>query len=201
MGHPLGVATVSTPRPRRKALPPSRCLSNAARAFIRAFPALFDANPETAPLEAARIAGFAGDETALKRRAYRLLQNPRVQRALDRRMVGRLLGPNEVLLQLSDLGATPWSDLDSVAKGVKLKALHDLGSHYGLWVDPATRQLQEQLRALLAAHDREARRIVADVAAPQHGGVTQRVIDTTAREVAALPAADERAGESDEPDS
>ncbi len=98
--------------------------------------------------EAARRAGYAGDDNVLGVQAHDNLRNPKIKEQIERRIKPHIISANEVLRELSDIATADWRDFVQVkygkdgkviharlALGDKLRALELSGKHHKLFTD------------------------------------------------------------------
>jgi phage terminase small subunit len=98
--------------------------------------------------EAARMAGYSGDDNALSQRAFELVRNPRIAKLIGVRVEQAVMRANEVLGELSAIAKADWQDfleirrdkdgdvIDATLKlSDKIKSLELLGKYHKLFSD------------------------------------------------------------------
>jgi hypothetical protein len=101
-------------------------------------------------IQAAREAGYAGNDIALAQVAHETLRKPNVQAHLQWHLRSRAISSESVLAELGDIASAPWKDFVQVKYGPnnqildvqlrlseKLKALELAGKFHRLWDRPA----------------------------------------------------------------
>ncbi len=117
-------------------------LTQKQRLFIEAFIGPANGNAR----EAARAAGYSGDDNALSQRAFELMRNPKVSELIGVRVEEAVMRANEVLSELSAITKADWQnfleirrdkDGETVSASLKLsdkiKALELLGKYHKLF--------------------------------------------------------------------
>jgi phage terminase small subunit len=122
--------------------------------------------------EAARIAGYSGDDNALSQRGFELVRNPKIAELIGVRVEQAVMRANEVLGELSAIAKADWQDfleirrdkhgdvIDATLKlSDKIKSLELLGKYHKLFSDRVDLNLQvndwrdEAARYGLSTHD------------------------------------------------
>jgi phage terminase small subunit len=98
--------------------------------------------------EAARMAGYSGDDNALSQRAFELVRNPKIAELIGVRVQEAVMCANEVLSELSAIAKADWQDfleirrdkqgdvIDATLKlSDKIKSLELLGKYHKLFSD------------------------------------------------------------------
>jgi phage terminase small subunit len=119
-------------------------LTQKQRLFVEAFIGPANGNAR----EAARAAGYSGDDNALSQRAFELMRNPKVSALIGVRVEEAVMGTNEVLSELSAIAKADWQnfleirrdkDGETVSATLKLsdkiKSLELLGKYHKLFSD------------------------------------------------------------------
>ena len=140
-------------------------LSPREKAFILAY--IGEANLDG--VKAATLAGCVDPSSA----AWRYLRRPRIRAAIDRRIAGRIAGPQEVMGKLSQVATAPWKDFVKVVMDDEghviaatvdlthqLKAADLLLKAHGTYLDPLTRALGK-LAMLEVSRMMRAKRVAA----------------------------------------
>ncbi len=122
--------------------------------------------------EAARIAGYSGDDNALSQRGFELVRNPKIAELIGVRVEQAVMRANEVLGELSAIAKADWQDfleirrdkhgdvIDATLKlSDKIKSLELLGKYHKLFSDRVDLNLQvndwrdEAAKYGLSTHD------------------------------------------------
>lgn len=92
--------------PKKPAQQPEETLTGKQLAFISAYlgEARFNAT------QAARIAGYAGDDNALAVQGHDNLRNPKIAGAVEARLAELHMSDKEVLVELADIARSDWRD-------------------------------------------------------------------------------------------
>lgn len=97
--------------------------------------------------ESARMAGYTGTDGVLAATASRLLKNVKVSRLINKHLEKKIMSPDEVIAELSDIAIAKWEEFfeyttiegENVRIKVKLtdklRALELLGKRYKLFTD------------------------------------------------------------------
>src|SRR5687768_4076781 len=98
--------------------------------------------------EAARRAGYAGDDYVLGVQAHDNLRNPKIKVHIENRIKSHIISANEVLKELSDIATADWREFLQVkygkdgeviharpALGDKLRALELSGKYHKLFTE------------------------------------------------------------------
>ncbi len=117
-------------------------LTQRQRLFVEAYLA----NPNGR--EAARAAGYSGDENALSTRAFELMRNPKIALLIGVRVEEAVMRSNEVLSELSAIAKADWQDFLEIRRDKdgeiisatlkladKIKSLELLGKYHKLFSD------------------------------------------------------------------
>jgi phage terminase small subunit len=96
--------------------------------------------------EAARAAGYSGDENALSTRAFELMRNPKIAELIGVRVEEAVMRSNEVLSELSAIAKADWQDFLEIRRDKdgeiisatlkladKIKSLELLGKYHKLF--------------------------------------------------------------------
>ncbi len=115
-------------------------LTQRQRLFVEAYLA----NPNGR--EAARAAGYSGDENALSTRAFELMRNPKIALLIGVRVEEAVMRSNEVLSELSAIAKADWQDFLEIRRDKdgeiisatlklsdKIKSLELLGKYHKLF--------------------------------------------------------------------
>jgi phage terminase small subunit len=115
-------------------------LTQRQRLFVEAYLA----NPNGR--EAARAAGYSGDDNALSTRAFELMRNPKIAELIGVRVEEACMRSNEVLSELSAIAKADWQDFLEIRHGQdgeiisatlkladKIKSLELLGKYHKLF--------------------------------------------------------------------
>jgi phage terminase small subunit len=119
-------------------------LTHKQRLFVEAYIGPAQGNAR----EAARLAGYSGDDHALSQRGYELLRLPKVAELVGVRVEAAVMAANEVLGELSLIARADWQNFleirrdkegDTVSATLKLadkiKSLELLGKYHKLFSD------------------------------------------------------------------
>jgi phage terminase small subunit len=119
-------------------------LTQKQRLFVEAYIGPANGNAR----EAARAAGYSGDDNVLSQRGFELVRNPRIAELIGVRVEQAVMRANEVLDELSAIAKADWQNFldvrrdkegDAVSATLKLsdkiKALELLGKYYKLFND------------------------------------------------------------------
>lgn len=82
--------------------------------------------------EAARLAGYAGNDATLAQVAAENLRRPQILTLINARVEQAAMTADEILTELADIARLPCPGPDA---SHKMKALELLGKHYGLFSD------------------------------------------------------------------
>ncbi len=98
--------------------------------------------------EAARMAGYSGDDNALSQRGFELVRNPKIAELIGVRVQEAVMRANEVLSELSAIAKADWQNFleirrdregETIAATLKLsdkiKALELVGKYHKLFSD------------------------------------------------------------------
>jgi phage terminase small subunit len=156
-------------------------LTQKQRLFVEAFIGQANGNAR----EAARAAGYSGDDNALSQRAFELMRNPKVSELIGVRVEEAVMRSNEVLSQLSAIAKGDWQnfleirrdkDGETVSANLKLsdkiKALELLGKYHKLFSERLDLNVQvsdwriEAAKYGLSTHDiiRQLQPLIAESA-------------------------------------
>ncbi len=115
-------------------------LTQRQRLFVEAYLA----NPNGR--EAARAAGYSGDDNALSTRAFELMRNPKIAELIGVRVEEAVMRSNEVLSELSAIAKADWQDFLEIRRDKdgeiisatlkladKIKSLELLGKYHKLF--------------------------------------------------------------------
>ncbi|MFN2509951.1 MAG: terminase small subunit [Pyrinomonadaceae bacterium] len=147
--------------------------------------------------EAARAAGYAGNDNVLGVQGHRLLKVPKVRSAISERLAALHvhMGADEVLAELARIGRTDWGDLVEVKYGKdgdvifaqlrltdKLKALDLLGKYHSLFTDTVIEQrvtviLAEKAQGMYRRLREELGAVARDLSDDELAGWAARVLD------------------------
>ncbi len=119
-------------------------LTQRQRLFVEAYIGPAQGNAR----EAARMAGYSGDENALSQRAFELVRNPKIAELIGVRVGEAVMRANEVLSELSAIAKADWQNfleirrdkegdiIDATLKlSDKIKSLELLGKFHKLFSD------------------------------------------------------------------
>jgi phage terminase small subunit len=119
-------------------------LTQKQRLFVEAFIGPANGNAR----EAARMAGYSGDDNALSQRGFELVHNPKIGELIGVRVQEAVMRANEVLSELSAIAKADWQNfleirLDKEGETVsatlklsdKIKSLELLGKYHKLFSD------------------------------------------------------------------
>jgi phage terminase small subunit len=156
-------------------------LTQKQRLFVEAFIGPANGNAR----EAARAAGYSGDDNALSQRAFELMRNPKVSELIGVRVEEAVMRANEVLSELSVIAKGDWQnfleirrdkDGETVSANLKLsdkiKALELLGKYHKLFSERLDLNVQvsdwriEAAKYGLSTHDiiRQLQPLIAESA-------------------------------------
>ena len=154
-------------------------LTQRQRLFVEAYLA----NPNGR--EAARAAGYSGDDNALSTRAFELMRNPKIAELIGVRVEEAVMRSNEVLSELSAIAKADWQDFleirrdkdDEIISATlklsdKIKSLELLGKYHKLFSERVDLNLQvndwrdEAAKYGLSTHDiiRQLQPLIAESA-------------------------------------
>jgi phage terminase small subunit len=135
--------------------------------------------------EAAKLAGYKGNDATLRQVAAENLAKPYIRAAIDQRLRSTILSANQVLAELSDVAFADWREFIEIITdkdgntvdvklrlGDKLKALELVGKYHKLFVDKLEIAQPEDLDAAL---ERELARVAG---ADQEAGTSQTPSET-----------------------
>jgi phage terminase small subunit len=156
-------------------------LTQRQRLFVEAYIGPANGNGR----EAARAAGYSGDDNALSSRAFELMRNPKIAELIGVRVEEAVMRSNEVLSELSAIAKADWQNfleirrdrdgdvIDATLKlGDKIRALELLGKYFKLFSDRVDLNLQvndwrdEAAKYGLSTHDiiRQLQPLIAESA-------------------------------------
>jgi len=156
-------------------------LTQRQRLFVEAYIGPANGNGR----EAARAAGYSGDDNALSSRAFELMRNPKIAELIGVRVEEAVMRSNEVLSQLSAIAKADWQDFLEIRRGQdgeivsatlkladKIKSLELLGKYHKLFSDRVDLNLQvndwrvEAAKYGLSTHDivRQLQPLIAESA-------------------------------------
>jgi phage terminase small subunit len=117
-------------------------LTQRQRLFVEAYIGQANGNGR----EAARAAGYSGDDNALSSRAFELMRNPKIAELIGVRVEEAVMRSNEVLSQLSAIAKADWQDFLEIRRDKdgeiisatlkladKIKSLELLGKYHKLF--------------------------------------------------------------------
>jgi phage terminase small subunit len=126
-------------------------LTQRQRLFVEAFIGSAQGNAR----EAARMAGYSGDDNALSQRGYELVRIPKIAELIGVRVTEAVMRANEVLSELSAIAKADWQNFleirrdregETIAATLKLsdkiKALELVGKYHKLFSDRVDLNLQ-----------------------------------------------------------
>jgi phage terminase small subunit len=126
-------------------------LTQRQRLFVEAYLA----NPNGR--EAARAAGYSGDDNALSTRAFELMRNPKIAELIGVRVESACMRSNEVLSELSAIAKADWQDFLEIRRDKegeiisatlklsdKIKSLELLGKYHKLFSERLDLNVQAQ---------------------------------------------------------
>lgn len=117
--------------------------------------------------EAARLAGYAGNDVTLGAVAYENLNKPLIKSAIERRLKSTVMSANQVLEKLTEIASADWRDFVQVKYNGEgeiisailplkdqLKALELLGKYHALYTEKHViteldREFEERLAQLI----------------------------------------------------
>jgi hypothetical protein len=117
-----------TPTPAKQAKQPRATLTLKQKLFVEAYIGPARGNGK----EAARRAGYAGNDATLAQVATENLKRPQILALINSRVEEVAMTADEILTELADIARLPCPGPDA---SHKLKALELLGKHYGLFSD------------------------------------------------------------------
>jgi phage terminase small subunit len=153
-------------------------LTQKQRLFVEAYIGPANGNAR----EAARAAGYSGDDNVLSQRGFELVRNPRIAELIGVRVEQAVMRANEVLSELSAIAKADWQDfleirrdkhgdvIDATLKlSDKIKSLELLGKYHKLFSDRVDLNLQvadwrEEAKRYGLSHDdiiRQLRPLIA----------------------------------------
>jgi phage terminase small subunit len=143
-------------------------LTQRQRLFVEAYIGPANGNGR----EAARAAGYSGDDNALSSRAFELMRNPKIAELIGVRVEEAVMRSNEVLSELSAIAKADWQNFleirrdkdDEIISATlklsdKIKSLELLGKYHKLFSDRVDLNLQvndwrvEAAKYGLSTHD------------------------------------------------
>jgi phage terminase small subunit len=142
-------------------------LTQRQRLFVEAYIGACNGNAR----EAARAAGYSGDENALSQRGFELVRNPKIAELIGVRVQEAVMRANEVLSELSAIAKADWQNFleirrdregDIISATLKLsdkiKSLELIGKFHKLFSDRVDLSVQasdwrEEARRYGLSHD------------------------------------------------
>jgi phage terminase small subunit len=119
-------------------------LTQRQRLFVEAYIGPANGNAR----EAARAAGYSGDDNALSQRAFELIRNTKIAELIGVRVEEAVMRSNEVLSELSAIAKADWKNFLEIRRGKegeiisatlklsdKIKSLELLGKYHKLFSD------------------------------------------------------------------
>jgi phage terminase small subunit len=119
-------------------------LTQKQRLFVEAFIGPANGNAR----EAARMAGYSGDDNALSQRGFELVRNPKIAELVGVRVQEAVMRANEVLSELSAIAKSDWQNFVEIRRdregetvsatlklSDKIKSLELLGKYHKLFSD------------------------------------------------------------------
>jgi phage terminase small subunit len=119
-------------------------LTQRQRLFVEAYIGACNGNAR----EAARAAGYSGDDNALSQRGFELVRNPKIAELVGVRVQEAVMRANEVLSELSAIAKADWKDFLEIRRDKegeiisatlklsdKIKSLELLGKYHKLFSD------------------------------------------------------------------
>jgi phage terminase small subunit len=117
-------------------------LTQRQRLFVEAYIGACSGNAR----EAARSAGYSGDDNALSQRGFELVRNPKIAELIGVRVQDAVMRANEVLSELSAIAKADWQNFLEIRRdkdgeiisatlrlGDKIKSLELLGKYHKLF--------------------------------------------------------------------
>ncbi len=117
-------------------------LTQKQRLFVEAYIGACNGNAR----EAARAAGYSGDDNALSQRGFELVRNPKIAELVGVRVQEAVMRANEVLSELSAIAKADWQDFLEIRRDKhgeiisatlklsdKIKSLELLGKYHKLF--------------------------------------------------------------------
>jgi phage terminase small subunit len=117
-------------------------LTQKQRLFVEAYIGVAAGNAR----EAARAAGYSGDDNALSQRGFELVRNPKIAELIGVRVQEAVMGANDVLSELSAIAKADWQNFLEIRRdkdgeiiaatlrlGDKIKSLELLGKYHKLF--------------------------------------------------------------------
>jgi hypothetical protein len=149
--------------PRVQDLPP---LTHRQAAFVRHY---LDPEVKRNGTEAARLAGYAGDDPTLCQTAYENLRKREIQAHIQHALKLRQISPDEVIAELSDIALLPANALQSPFNphspynaSHKLKALETAGKYHQLW-DKAESSQNTQINVNIDSLTVTLQQVIAEI--------------------------------------
>jgi phage terminase small subunit len=143
-------------------------LTQRQRLFVEAYIGQANGNAR----EAARAAGYSGDDNALSQRAFELVRNPKIAELIGVRVQEAVMAANEVLSELSAIAKADWQNFVEIRRdnegepisatlklADKIRTLELLGKYHKLFSDRVDLNVQvndwrdEAAKYGLSTHD------------------------------------------------